>query len=112
MATNDELKLEEYEIEAWIIRLGSMPKEVIEWCDRSEDYSTCRFLILKLEDGNYATVEESGCSCYSSSEANIEIFSTKAEARDRFDKWCRLRDESENQCVCGKHRYSKKRNTR
>ena len=98
------LGLDKWEIEAWITRLGSMPIKVIDRCDRSESYSIAKFTILKLEDGKYATVDENGCSCYNSEDANIEIFSTEKEAKIQFEEWTQLKNECNNPCVCGKHK--------
>jgi hypothetical protein len=38
------LEIDEWEIEAWITRLGSMPVKVIDRCDRSASYSITRFI--------------------------------------------------------------------
>ena len=97
------LGIDKWEIEAWITRLGSMPIKVIDRCDSSEYYSTTKFTILKLEDGNYATVEENGCSCYTAEDAEIEVFPTKEKAVAQFEKWIRLRNEYGLSCACGKH---------
>jgi hypothetical protein len=100
-----KLNLDEWEIKEWIARLGSMPVEIIEDCDRSAAYEVTKFKVLKLENGNYATVEENGCSCYTASEANIEIFSSKEEAVKQFEKWERDQNNSvySEPCSCGKH---------
>ena len=103
MAT--KINLDDWEIKAWITRLGSMPIEIVESCDRSADYEVTKFKVLKLENGNYATVEENGCSCYEADDADIEIFSSKKEAVAQFEKWERQRNNSgyDKPCSCGKH---------
>ena len=106
MTTKNKLELleiDEWEIKAWITRLGSMPIKVIDRCDRSAPFSITRFTILKLEDGKYATIDEQGCSCYIPENANIEIFSTEKRAKTQLEKWNKLMNEYNNPCVCGKH---------
>ena len=98
--------IDEWELKSWIARLGSVPVKIIEDCNRSADYEVTKFKVLKLENGNYATVEENGCSCYESSQANIEIFSSKKEAVAQFEKWERKQNNSKysEPCSCGKHK--------
>lgn len=57
--------LDSYEIEAWIGTLKSMPVKVIEQGDQSASYEMEKMHVLLLENGEFATVHESGCSCYS-----------------------------------------------
>jgi len=76
-----------YQIEAWIMRLGSFPKEVIKSVDISECYEMTAAHVFKLENKKYALVTESGCSCYSASDANIDLFPTKDKALTAFAAW-------------------------
>lgn len=100
-----KINLDEWEIKEWISRLGSMPIEIIENCDRSAAWEVTRFKVLKLENGKYATVEENGCSCYDARDADIEIFSSKKEAVAQFEKWEKMQNDSGygEPCSCGKH---------
>ncbi len=96
----------EYEFKDWINNFKSYPIEEIELCDRSEDYSIDKIHVFKLEDNNYAVVVESGCSCYSNSDAQIEIFSSKKDAIAKYEKWehdQNLLEPYGKPCSCGKH---------
>ena len=64
-----------------------MPKKIIKTKDVSQSYEMTRATVFLLENGKYALITEQGCSCYSSSEANIDLFSTEGRAVKRFDKW-------------------------
>lgn len=77
----------DYEIEAWLERLGSNPIKTIKSEDVSGSYEMEKFSILELENGKFATVYESGCSCYDSSDAQIELHPDLKSAEDSFDKW-------------------------
>lgn len=75
-----------YEFKAWIVRLGSMPVELIISEDQSESYEMDRRHVFKLENGQYALISEVGCSCYMSEEADIELYPNKAAALKAFKK--------------------------
>lgn len=79
--------LDSYEIEAWITSLGSVPVERVKHADHSEGYDMSEGHILRLENGKYAVVIEEGCSCYSSSDAQIELFPTLERAEESFKEW-------------------------
>lgn len=85
--TNKLEGIDEYEIDAWIDRLGSMPIETVAHSNKSEAYEMNRAHVLKLADNRYALVTESGCSCYSSSDACVDLFPDKESAMIQFRKW-------------------------
>ncbi len=78
------------EIESWILEFGSFPIKVIV----SKEESVCgieKATIFELENGHYAGVFEAGCSCYSSSDAQIDLFETEEKAMDAYNKWWKKR---------------------
>lgn len=79
--------LDTWEVEAWIERLGSTPVERIKFRDESQSYEMDMIHLLRLENGKYAVVTESGCSCYDSSQAEIEVFPTLERAEESFKEW-------------------------
>lgn len=79
--------LDNYQIDAWINTLGSAPVEVIKSADYGESYTMNCAHVLKLENKKYALVTESGCSCYSSEDADIDLFPNKKLALESFTKW-------------------------
>lgn len=79
--------LDPWQIEAWIMRLGSFPVQRIEHCDRSGGYRKRAAHVLVLENGKYALVSEIGCSCYSAADAEIEIFPNKRVVLSKFSVW-------------------------
>lgn len=78
---------EAYEIRVWKDRLGAIPIKTIAMEDFSESYEMTRARVLKLENGKYALVTESGCSCYESEDAEIDVQPNKKAAMALFDKW-------------------------
>ena len=62
-----------YEFKAWIGTLQSVPVALVVSKDHSEPYEMDRKHIFKLENGHYAFIQESGCSCYEASEAEIQL---------------------------------------
>lgn len=82
-----KLPFDDWVIEAWIMRLGSFPTERIVHSDFNGGYEKREAHILRLENGKYATIIESGCSCYSPSFAEIQIHPNRRSAKDLFDKW-------------------------
>lgn len=77
----------DYELKAWIGRLGSVPVKLIASEDKSESYEMDKFHVFELEDGKFATIIESGCSCYEPSQALIELFPTEEGAMESFNEW-------------------------
>ena len=81
--------LDEWEIKSWLHRLGSFPIRRIDHADHSESYTMDEGHVLALENGQFALVTESGCSCYSCDDADIDLFPDYSSAKDAFDKWDR-----------------------
>lgn len=79
--------LEDYEIEDFIVRLGSMPIERIAFEDRAGSYEMRQASVYKLENGQFATIVEEGCSCYSRTQADIELFASVNPAMEKFELW-------------------------
>lgn len=93
----DELRckvqgLDSWQIEAWIMRLGSFPRKRVFHKDYAGSYEKREAHVLQLENGKYALVVEEGCSCYESSQANIEIFQSLFKVRSQFEKWCKEKE--------------------
>lgn len=84
--TKKDLDNWSYEFQNWLKRFGSFPVELVRSKDNGEGYEVDRRHIFKLENGMYAFVSESGCSCYSSGDADIIIFDTLKEANREFEK--------------------------
>lgn len=76
-----------YEFGYWLLKFESQPIEEVVHDDRSQSYEKDTFTIFKLEDGNYVTVVERGCSCYMPDKALIEIFSNQEDAIVAYQKW-------------------------
>lgn len=85
-----EIGIDKDEISAWIHALGSMPISRIAHEDRSQSYEMDVAHVFELENGKFALVTEEGCSCYESSDAQIELFPDKKKALKQFEKWKRL----------------------
>lgn len=85
-----------YELQAWIAALGSVPQERIAYANESASYEMDVIHVFKLENKKYAVVTERGCSCYSSSDADIELFPTKKTAMESFDKWVQSHKRDEH----------------
>ena len=83
----DKLGISEWDLKAWIGTLGSVPVERLAHEDLSESYEMTVAHVFKLENKKYALITEEGCSCYESSQAEIELFPTKAAALEAFEKW-------------------------
>lgn len=81
--------ISKWDLEAWITRLGSMPVQKVAWEDFSESYEMCRAHVWRLENGQYALITESGCSCYEPEDADIDLFPNKRRAMESFDNWVR-----------------------
>lgn len=76
-----------YEFEAWVLRLGGLPTELLASKNRSEGYEMNQMHVFKIRPGRYAVVWESGCSCYEARNAGIFIYGRKAEALADFKRW-------------------------
>lgn len=77
----------EYEIKEWINSFGSVPISEIARVDFDTYYSTDNAQVFELENGSFAMVVEEGCSCYSSSDAYIEIFQAREHALKALVGW-------------------------
>jgi len=66
----------DYEFRYWKNTIGFEPVELVFSEIGPEDYSMNRAHVFKLQGGNFASVYESGCSCYSPDEASIEFHPT------------------------------------
>ncbi len=76
-----------YGVSSWITQMGSEPVEMIESFDKSAAYEMDAAHVFKLANGKYSTVIESGCSCYESSDASVEVHTTKKAALKSFNDW-------------------------
>lgn len=76
-----------YEFAEWIKTMQSAPIELVKSVDYSQSYEMDRGHIFKLENKSYAVVIESGCSCYSCSDAKIELFGKKSDAEKSLQKY-------------------------
>ena len=63
-----------YEFEIWKKHIGFEPIELIAQVDCSQSYETDLIHIFKNKNGSFAIVRESGCSCYDTSEADVQIY--------------------------------------
>lgn len=82
-----ELRDSWYELSYWEERLGSPAIELIESQDESASYEMDRAHIFKLMNGKFAYITESGCSCYSSDQADIQIFDSIKPAAKLMTEW-------------------------
>lgn len=78
---------DEYEIDAWLPTLGSAPAKLLASHDRSESYEMDRAAVVQLENGKYALITESGCSCYDTGDAQIELFPSQGRAMAQYANW-------------------------
>lgn len=88
-----DLGVEEYQIKAWLYALGSRPEKRVRYADYGQTYEVEMMHVFILQNGKYATVLESGCSCYDSSDAEIEVFATFQAAVQKFNQWEREQKE-------------------
>jgi len=79
--------LSNYELESWIGALGSMPVKILKEADHSASYETNEAHAIELENGKFALIVESGCSCYDSADADIELFPDEKSVMAKFDAW-------------------------
>ena len=82
MKTNgDDLKRFEYEFEYWTQTIGFEPTALIASVDNAGAWETSALHVFKLKRG-YAIVHESGCSCYTSADASIDILPSIAKVKE------------------------------
>lgn len=72
----------DYEFRHWKHTIGFEPVALIASVDESPCWEMDRRHVFLCQNGSYAAVIESGCSCYEPSEAEISFYPTEAEARD------------------------------
>lgn len=83
----NKVGIDSWDLSAWIEQLGSVPVERLRHEDHSESYEMSVAHLFRLENGKYAVVIEEGCSCYSSSDAQIEVFPSLERAEASFNEW-------------------------
>lgn len=76
----------EYAIKAWIGEFGSYPVKEVASANWSECYEMDAAHVFQLENGKYAYVRESGCSCYDYSDAYIVILDSEEDAMTKFNE--------------------------
>lgn len=81
------LKQYEYELKEWLPILLSAPVRLVKTGDKSPAWEMDRFHVFELENGQYATVLECGCSCYDYGDADIELFPDEESAMKKYDEW-------------------------
>ncbi len=72
--------------DCWDERYG-LPFRELECQDASPDYEMHRAHIFLMNSGKFVLVTESGCSCYDSSDADLEEFETLSAAKEAFDRF-------------------------
>lgn len=78
--TNIDLSGWDYEFRYWKNTIGFEPTALIFSHTGPEDYTKNCSHVFLMKRGDYAMVNESGCSCYEPSEASISFYPTEAEA--------------------------------
>lgn len=84
---DETLGIDDYELEAWIGALGSMPVKRVAHADLSRSYEMTRAHVFILENGRAVLVTESGCSCYEPRDADMEFFPTQVAALKALERW-------------------------
>lgn len=89
---SDQKKVEgfdEYTTKQWSEQFNIKILERIAHEDEGGNYETHEIHVVSLEGNKYAVITEDGCSCYDSSQAEIEMFPTKKAALAKFEEWKR-----------------------
>lgn len=73
------------ENEYWAVRAGSQIVAVIADETGDEDWSTNRKHLYGLENGKFAVVRESGCSCYTLADADIDVYESQEQAEAAYN---------------------------
>lgn len=76
-----------YEPECWFDKLGSHLKKRIRYSDFADSCEVFSASVYELENGKYAFITESGCSCYQSEDAEIVSNLNLAEAVSKYAEW-------------------------
>jgi hypothetical protein len=87
--------INEYDWEHWKDILGSPAIRKIEKCNRAGSYEMRQCTAYELENGKFALVDERGCSCYSSDQANIELFPNLGSVIEAMEKWKKENPQSD-----------------
>ena len=78
-----------YEFSYWCDISGFVPLTYVDEANYSQSYEIERMLIFELTGGRYATVIESGCSCYDPSWATVDLHGDLQSALDSFQQYKR-----------------------
>jgi hypothetical protein len=79
--------IDNYYLDKWESQFGAKAVKELASEDQSADYEMNAFHVFELENGRYATVYESGCSCYCSEDAQIDVYDSEDEAMSQFNNW-------------------------
>lgn len=82
-----------YEFQEWIKKLRSVPVRLVVSYDKSESYDMDRLHVFELENGQYAVITECGCSCYSASDADVDLFPEQGMAVQKAEEWRKQHEE-------------------
>lgn len=82
----------DWDLKEWLISLGSFPVEVVSTKNFGGSYERRMAHVLKLENKKFATIIEEGCSCYSASQAKIEVHPDKKTAMNVFNSWVKEKE--------------------
>lgn len=82
-----DIGIDDYELKEWITQFGSMPVRRLLHGDYSRSYEMEVSHVFQLENGKFAYVNESGCSCYSPDKASIDVLPTFELAEKKFREW-------------------------
>ena len=66
---------------------GLMPVRLIKTVDKSRSYEMDAMHLFEMENGEYLTISEMGCSCYDSSQADLQLHPNLADAETLFHRW-------------------------
>ena len=80
----------EYEMNSWREQLGAEIAESLGQQDDSQPYEMDVKHLFKLDNGNFAVVQECGCSCYEARDADINVFTSEQAARDEYKRLCNV----------------------
>ncbi len=83
------LEASSYAVECWEEMHGFKITEQLAYTDRSECYEVDAGHVFALDNGKFAVVIERGCSCYSSSDADVSLCDTKEEAMKEYNRWAK-----------------------
>lgn len=76
----------DYVFKTWGERVPSPPKRLVKHKEMAPDYETRQVTIFELHNGEYLLAEEEGCSCYSESDAVLNLYPNFKMAKARFNR--------------------------